>query len=225
MFKRRRHISSTAFFIILLIISAAAVYIYVDRNLRPSIIALAESRANLMVNDAVSEAVQRKVAEENVRYEDLINVHKDSSGKIVMMQANTVRINQLATDITLEVDRALRQIEHEDLYISLGQTVGSHFLADYGPRINVNILPVGSVNVLISDNFDSTGFNQTRHQIKLDLKTKVVVAIPFYNDDINVHTVVPLTESIIVGDVPDTLVSIPGGLLGGSSLSESFLNK
>ncbi|MBM7855105.1 sporulation protein YunB [Desulfohalotomaculum tongense] len=225
MFKRRRRISGTTFFIVLLIVSVGLIYWYVDKNLRPSIIAIAESRANLMVNDVVSEAVQQKVAEENVCYEDLINLHKDSSGKIVMMQANTIRINQLATDITLEVDKALRQIEHENIEISLGQTMGSHFLADFGPRINVSILPVGSVNVLVSDKFDSTGINQTRHQITLDLKTRVAIAVPFYQRDINVHTVVPLTESIIVGDVPETWVSIPGGLLGGGSLSETMLEK
>ncbi|MTI79744.1 MAG: sporulation protein YunB [Firmicutes bacterium] len=222
MFKKKRRLSSTAFFILLLIISASLIYYFVDENLRPSIISIAESRANIMVNDAVSEAVQQKVSEENVSYSDLINIHKDNNGKVVMMQANTVRINQLATDITLEIDKALRQIEHEDINIPLGQTMGSHFLADYGPPINARILPVGSVNVVVSDNFDSTGFNQTRHQIKLDLKTKVVVAVPFYQKDINVHTVVPLTESIIVGDVPDTLVSIPGGILGEGSLGETL---
>jgi sporulation protein YunB len=215
LFKKRRRFSSTAFFIILLILSVSFVYYLVDRNLRPTIIAIAESRANLMVNDAVSEAVQARVAEENLQYQDLVNIHKDNNGRIVMMQANTVRINKISTDITLEVDRALKQIENEQLNISLGQAIGSHFLADHGPEIKVNILPVGSVNVLVTDNFDSSGINQTRHQIKVDLKTKVKIAIPLYNNDINVHTVVPLTESIIVGDVPETWVSIPGGLLGG----------
>ncbi|MEG6617070.1 sporulation protein YunB [Peptococcaceae bacterium 1198_IL3148] len=215
MFKKRRRFSSTAFFIIVLIISVSLVYYLVDKNLRPTIIAIAESRANLMVNDAVSQAVQTRVAEEKLQYQDLVNIHKDKDGRIVMMQANTVRINQISTDITLEVDRALKEIENEELNISLGQAIGSHFLANYGPQIKVDVLPVGSVAVLVTDKFDSTGINQTRHQITLDLKTKVKIAIPLYNNDIDVHTIVPLTESVIVGDVPETWVSIPNGLLSG----------
>lgn len=215
MFKKRRRFSSTAFFILLLIVAVVGVYFIVDKNLRPTIITIAESRANLMVNDIVSEVVQRKVAEEKLQYQDLVNIHKDNSGKIVMMQANTVRINQMATDITLEIDKALRQVENEQLQISLGQALGSHFLAHYGPKLSIGILPVGSINVLIADNFDSSGINQTRHRITLDLKTKIKIAIPLYNNDIDVHTVVPLTESIIVGDVPETWVNVPGGLFGG----------
>ncbi len=214
MFKKRRRISSTAFFIIILLLSVSIIYVIVDRNLRPTVITIAKSQANLLVNDAVSRAVQQKVAEENVRYQDMIEIHKDRSGRIVMMQANTVRINQLATDITIEVDKELRQIEHEELKVSLGQAVGSHILANYGPRINVSILPVGSVNVLVTDKFESSGINQTRHQISLDVKTKLAIAIPFYENTIDIHTIVPLTESVIVGDVPETWVSISDGLLG-----------
>lgn len=214
MFKKRRRISGTAFFIIILLLSVSVIYIIVDRNLRPTVITIAKSQANLLVNDAVSRAVQQKVAEENVRYQDMIEIHKDSSGRIVMMQANTVRINQLATDITIEVDKELREIEHEELKVSLGQAVGSHILANYGPRINVSILPVGSVNVLVTDKFDTSGINQTRHQISLDVKTKLAIAIPFYENTIDIHTIVPLTESVIVGEVPETWVSISDGLLG-----------
>lgn len=224
MFKRRRHISSTAFFMVLLMVAVVLVYIIVDRNLRPTIIGIAEAQAILKVNEAVSEAVRQKVSEENVIYQDLVTVHKDNNGRIVMMQANTVRINQISTDITLEVVKSLRQIEHEEMRISLGQAVGSHFLANYGPRITVSVMPVGSVKVLVSDNFDSVGINQTRHQIKLDLNTDVKIVVPLYEKDINVHTIVPLTESIIVGDVPDTWVSIPGGILGGIG-AEALLNR
>lgn len=215
MFKKRRRFPGRAFFILLLIVTMVGGYFIVDRNLRPAIVTIAESRANLLVNDIVSEVVQRKVAEERIQYQDLVNIHKDNNGRIVMMQANTVRINQMATDITLEIDKALRKVENEHLKISLGQALGSHFLAHYGPQLSIDILPVGSINVSVTDDFDATGINQTRHRIALDLKTKIKVAIPLYDNNIVVHTVVPLTESIIVGDVPETWVNVPGGLLGG----------
>jgi len=66
----------------------------------------------------------------------------------------------------------------------------------------------------VSDSFNSVGINQVRDQIVLNIKTKVKVAIPFYDSDIVVPTVVPITESIIVGEVPKTWLGIPGGILG-----------
>jgi len=39
--------------------------------------------------------------------------------------------------------------------------------------------------VLISDSFNSVGINQVRDQIVLNIKTKVKVAIPFYDSDIS----------------------------------------
>ncbi|MCD5407401.1 MAG: sporulation protein YunB [Desulfotomaculum sp.] len=194
-----------------------------DRNLQPTIMAMAEARAIFKINEAVSGAVKRQLAEENLHYQNLVGIHKDNNGRVVMMQANTVQINQVAADITLAVNETLEQIKDQKLNISLGQAVGSHFLANYGPDVNVSILPVGSVKVLVADEFDAVGINQVRHRLALDINTKIKVAVPFYTNNVTVHTVIPLTENIIVGEVPETWVSIPGGLFGKSSLGETIL--
>ncbi|MGQ9531644.1 MAG: sporulation protein YunB [Desulfotomaculales bacterium] len=50
----------------------------------------------------------------------------------------------------------------------------------------------------------------------VDFDTMIRIVVPFYRKDTHIATRVPLTESIIVGSVPQTLVQLPGGLLGGA---------
>jgi sporulation protein YunB len=105
-----------------------------------------------------------------VNYQDLIFVQKDSQGRIVLMQPNIVRINQLVSDTTLYINNNLKELEKKEFSIPLGQVLGSQLLANYGPHINVKILPIGTVKTIVSDNFVEAGINQTRHRLYLNIE-------------------------------------------------------
>ncbi len=218
MFRRRRHyrafVAWTMIFFLLL-----GMFLWVDRVLQPTIFKIAEVRAIQVATESINRSVQQKVLDSNLQYQDFIQVHKDSQGHIVLMQANTVMINQFATDVTLMVQSALRQLSRESFRIPLGQVTGTQLLAGYGPRIPVGIVPVGSVRVKVDDRFEQAGINQTRHRIYLDFTAEVRIVVPPRSATTQVATRVPLVESIIVGQVPGTFVSIPGGLLGGQSIN------
>lgn len=188
--------------------------LWVDRSLRPTIFKIAEARAVQMATEAINRAVQQKVFDSNLQYEEFVQVHKDTQGHVVLMQANTVKINQLSADITLTVQSTLRRLSSESFTIPLGQVTGTQLLANYGPRIPVTIVPMGIVQVNIDDKFEQAGINQTRHRIYLDFKTEVRIVIPSKSARIQVASEVPLAESIIVGQVPATFVNISGGLWG-----------
>ncbi|SHI92789.1 sporulation protein YunB [Desulfofundulus thermosubterraneus] len=214
MFRRRRNyrafVALTMFFFLLL-----GMFLWVDRVLQPTIFKIAETRAIQMATEAINRAVQRKVFDSNLQYQDFVQVHKDNQGHIVLMQANTLKINQFAADVTLMVQSALQQLSRESLRIPLGQITGTQLLAGYGPGIPVGIVPVGSVRVRVDDRFEQAGINQTRHRIYLDFNAEVRIVVPPRSATAQVATRVPLVESIIVGQVPGTFVNISGGLLSG----------
>jgi sporulation protein YunB len=218
LFRKRRNYRAffalTMFFFLLL-----GIFLWVDRVLQPTIFKIAETRAIQMATEAINRAVQRKVFDSNLQYQDFVQVHKDNQGHIVLMQANTLKINQLAADVTLMVQSALQQLSRESLRIPLGQITGTQLLAGYGPRIPVGIVPVGSVRVRVDDRFEQAGINQTRHRIYLDFNAEVRIVVPPRSATAQVATRVPLVESIIVGQVPGTFVNISGGLLSGQSIN------
>ena len=84
--------------ILLLVISA--VYLLLERNLTSVILDTAYTRAHALAVETMNEAVQQTLAP-GVPYEQLISVHLDNDGRVTMLQANTVRMNELAVSVAL----------------------------------------------------------------------------------------------------------------------------
>ena len=168
---------------------------------------IARSRAQLEGVESINRAVNNRLVSE-VEYRDLVYVHKDNRGRIVMVQPNTVKINQLTARTMLEVKDVLEDLNSSSFEIPLGQAFGFTTLAGYGPRIKVKIMTTGTVNVSVIDKFEGAGINQTRHLIYLQISSKMRIAIPFMDEDINVDTTLPIAETIIVGDVPEFYVGL-----------------
>jgi sporulation protein YunB len=214
LFKRSNPYKKIAMGMLLVSIPLALLW-YADFVMRPALYEIARVRAVKIATEAIHQAVIKKVADSGIHYDDLINIHKDSQGKVVLMQADTIRLNQLSSQVTLTVQDTLNKIRDEDVRIPLGQLSGIYALANLGPGIKVSILPVGTVKVDLNDKFETAGINQTRHSIYLRFETEVRIVIPLKSGESKVVTEVPFSESIIVGEVPGTYVSLPWGILGG----------
>jgi sporulation protein YunB len=216
-FKRRKpHRKVLAVFLLLLL--ASGLFVFVDRRVRPTLFSIAEVEVTQMAVDAINKTVQKEVSRKNINYQDFITVHRDYNGRVALMQANTVQINRMAADITLNVQQRLRDLQGKQISIPLGQVLGSYILADMGPYIRVGIHPMGTVSVNVIDRFEQAGINQTRHKVYLDFTTMVRVVVPLYSGEVKIATKVPVAESIIVGDVPEAVINFSGGILGVDNL-------
>ncbi len=172
---------------------------------------MAEVRAVQKATEAINNAVRIKMAEHDGHYRDFVDVHKDNEGKIVLMQANTVKLNRVAAETTLAAQSALIRMQEDTLLIPIGQVTGIYFLSNLGPRIRVELVPLGTVRVEVRDRFDQAGINQTRHSIYLKYNTDVRVVVPLRSGRASVATQVPVAENIIIGEVPSTFVSFSEG--------------
>lgn len=217
MLKRRRpHLK--LFAVLAAVITVFATSILIDFMLRDVFYRLAEVKAAQLATEAMQNSILQETANENLQYQDLVIVHKDDQGRVAMMQANTLKVNWIAASIIIKVQKNLEDLRWKSFSIPLGQIMGIPLLANYGPRIEYNIMPVGTVRFSINDRFDATGINQTRHTIYLNLDTSVRVVVPSKTGEVVVSTQVPLTENIIVGDIPDTFVTVPGGIFGSNAI-------
>ena len=196
-------------FIIIFIVSVfIGSFIYIDNSLRPTITVLAETKALELANKSINKTVGEIVKDE-INYSDLIYTKLDSQGKISMIQSNTILMNQIASDVALEIQNELKNVKSTTAYIPIGTALKSPILAKYGPQLKVSIEPIGTVSVDFKTSFESAGINQTRHRIYLEVKTKVKVIIPLTTSTKEVNAQVPICETIIVGDVPQIYVNVP----------------
>ena len=194
---------------VVLIIALSASILLVDLRLKGSILEIARSQAQLETVELINKAVNDKIVAET-DYKDIVYIHKDENDRIVMIQANTVILNQIMAKTVNEVIESSKQLETNEISVPLGQVTGSIFLAGYGPKIKVRIIPVKQVAVEVENKFEQAGINQTRHLIYFKINTKIKIAVPLVNKDVAVSTTVPLADTIIVGDVPQTYLNFNG---------------
>ena len=188
---------------LLAVLIPVGLFFWMDANLRPVILTMADVMAVQAMNDAVFDVMRS-----GGLYDDLMTVVLDENGRVSVMRADTARMNELATTSALRVQQNLGEIAEAGISIPMGAALGSQLFAGSGPRITVKIVPVGAVSTEFMSEFSSAGINQTRHRIFLKLDTTVQMVIPTGTQTARVSAQVPVAESIIVGAVPDSFVDV-----------------
>ncbi|NLV22095.1 MAG: sporulation protein YunB [Syntrophomonadaceae bacterium] len=195
--------------VFILIIILTASFIFIDYRVKASLLELARTQAEIRTMEIVTQAVCDKVVGET-EYKDIVYIHKDDQGRIVMLQANTVILNQLMARTTKAILQGFKTSDADQIRIPLGQITGITLLAGKGPRFTVKVIPASQIYVAVDDKFEQAGINQTRHRIYMRVKTRIKMAVPFMYKDLNVVTTIPMAETIIVGNVPQTYVNLNG---------------
>jgi sporulation protein YunB len=184
---KKKFFFSVMVFAIMLIYS----YYILERNIKPTIIAMSEINARLIATQAINEAVNSKIS--NNSFNHLVDFKTDNNGRIALIQANTVQMNKLAADTSLEILKEIREIGTTNLRIPISSIFGSQIFANTGPKISVNIQPAGTVDVDFHTSFGEAGINQTRLKIYLIVKTDVQIIIPLARNKIDVTTHIPVS--------------------------------
>ncbi len=202
--------SASPLLIVVIIAALLVSFLVLDLKLKASTIAIARAQAQVIGVRLINNIVNEKIASQ-VSYNDLVMVHKDNNGRIVLIQPNTIMLNKIMATTVLEISNSMGQMQGSAINIPLGQLSGSNLLAGYGPKIQVKIIPAGQVHVEVHDKFEQAGINQTRHLIYFNIKAAIQVAVPLMKENVEVNTTIPLAETIVVGDVPQTYVNMTGG--------------
>lgn len=195
------------FLLALLLFLIIRMFMLVEHNLRPTILRTAGVRASHIATEAINRAILENVAQE-VSYQDLIMLVKDTNGRIVFSQINNVTISGIIAATNLQAKDALAAVARERISIPFGQVFNSYLLANLGPRIPVKITPLGVINTNVIDKFESAGINQVRHKIYLEVQAEMQVVIPLMADKATVSTTIPLVDAIYPGEVPETVINL-----------------
>ena len=195
---------------LLFIYSSIRTFIFIETSLRPTIISIAEARAKVIATEAINNAIDIHVARES-RYEHLIFIQKDYQGNIAMAEVNNMEIARIQTLTVMNVQDTLKRIKSEKIRIPLGQALGSEILANYGPKIPVTLVPIGTVQAGINQKFSPTGINIVSHEVGINIEAEVQIIIPFVSSQVIVSTYTPIVTATYFGKVPDTVINLPLG--------------
>lgn len=191
-------------FLICLLALFLGVLKYAELKMQPIVKSMAAEHARNIGSRVISEAINEEIEDGNISYNDLISFEKDNDGSISALKTDIIMINRLKSKLSVVILNKLSDISVMNLYIPVGNLINGEFLSGRGPRLEVRVLPVGSVSTDISNIFTSSGINQTRHQIMLDVRVTLTVIMPFSAESTDIATSICIAETVIIGDVPNT---------------------
>ncbi len=154
--------------------------------------------ATKAMNSAIADVVINSIV-----YEDLVNIITDEFGNITMIQANALEINNLSKDLAQTTEIKIEEYGKMGVSIPLGTMTGIPLFVGRGPKIKLKVNPIGAVNCTFLSQFESAGINQTNHKIYLKISAEVGVVLPLLSKKYNTTRQVLISESIIVGEVPE----------------------
>ncbi len=186
-----------------LLIIALGLFLFFQRNARRVLLSISEATMRASTTVAVNDAVYYTLSDE-LRYEDLVTVERDTAGNIVSVSANALKINKIARDTASISQSNLKNLSLNGIPIPLGALTGIEAFAGLGPQIPFRIIPVSSVSCDFSSAFDSVGINQTKHSIYLNVIADISIVMPSRTENFAVITEILVGEFVIVGDVPET---------------------
>ena len=204
--KLRRRVAVACLLVCLVLIAGSI--LLVERNLTRVVLSLAQAQARAMAVRILNEAAAELLSSGEVTYDALMHVTSDETGRVRLIQANTPEMNRLASRVSLMAQSKLLERGDQHVRVPLGSALGMTLFAGAGPKIEVHVLPVGSVHAAFHTDFQTAGINQTRHRVTLQLTAQVQLVIPTGAKTVEAATQVAMAESIIVGEVPDTFTDV-----------------
>ena len=193
----------------------------VERGVRPVMKQVAESRANSMTTTMINTAVNEQLSKMNLEYQDMVDLERDAQGNILAVRTRMAAVNQFQTEISLAVQSAIDTYGAQKIDIPLGTLTGSALFNNKGPNLPLTITMTGSMSAVITGSFEEAGINQTRHQIVLTVSADANAAVPWYGISTRVEVDFILTETVLVGKVPQSYTYVIDS--NGSKADDIFL--
>ena len=164
----------------------------------------AKSVATIITNEETTNIINK------YNYETFFSIEKDKNGKVQMINANVLKINQVTSDIAISIQKALDENKKNDIYIPIGAITGIRYLSGMGPKINLKIVSSGNIDTDLRSELISQGVNQTMHRVYLNIKANVNVQTSIKTIQTTMENQVLIAENVIVGEIPSTYYNFEG---------------
>lgn len=186
-----------------IVIALCVIWLVVVVN--PVVFNYADAALNAVAVQAVNKGIADVVNAET--YSNLTDIRRDAQGTITSINADAAAMNLLSVQVSSRAQNYLTMKSNEGIPVPLGTFSGIPFLVGQGASVNLNLKLVGAVNCNFESEFKSAGINQTEHKITLRTYAVVDIVLPFYTKRTNVVVEMLFSDSVIVGQVPEFMLT------------------
>lgn len=207
-YKKRRKKRTFKSYLSFVIISAifTSLFFYYKNVITTNIVNICYNYSYSYVTESVNKSISLSL-NNSVNYNDLIYVEKDSVGEIVLLSANSYKINKLSKEIALSSEQILKEKISEGIPIPILAFSGINLISGMGREITYKSISISSVECKFDSDFESVGINQTLHSIYINVVSKVNINFPLNSQDILIKTPVLVCEAVLVGKIPNVYLN------------------
>ena len=125
------------FMAIMLIISVATGY-RILKSMDPIFEGLCVSKAQSIATDITNRKASEVLAKYD--YNDTVQIIKSEDGKNSILKTDIVKVNQIVSDISIEIQKELDELCKQDIEIPVGALLGNQYFAGFGPHFKIKII-------------------------------------------------------------------------------------
>ena len=175
-------------------------------RLEPAIEDMAAARVTDEASDRIAEAITAQMERDGVCYENVVALEKDVQGRLLALRTDMNRLNRLRNETLAIINERLTDRDESELGIPLGSVFLPALLSGKGPKLPVRVLTVSNCDAEFYSSFDEAGINQTLHRITMQVAMNITLLTPAGTQQVQVDSGVVVAETILIGQVPDTLI-------------------
>lgn len=206
---RNKAQSKILFSLFFLVIFLGIAAFFVELKSSSVIYAMAEDKAKSVAIQAINNSVSDVIDGKDEIYKELVDYRYDDEGNIISVNTNINLTNAVEGAILDGVAKRIDAASRYPIEIPAGTLTGSDLLTGRGPKITFYINLSGNARSSIENLFESTGINQTRHQIQIRFEVDVSIVMSGKHFGATVENTVVIGETIIVGKIPESYVRQP----------------
>ncbi|MBE6837646.1 MAG: hypothetical protein E7509_06645 [Ruminococcus sp.] len=156
----------------------------------------------------LSNCISDVISSQNHKINNVINVIYGSDEEIISIETDAGTVNEIQLEILQKVNIELSDTNKNSSQIPIGTLTDMPFLVGEGPDISIKYSQQGSATVELESEFVSGGLNQTVHRLYAHVETEIYSVSPIKSEITDFSFDYLLSETVIVGEVPEKISSI-----------------
>lgn len=179
-----------------------------------------EYAINICEDSAIKEVgvlMEDEVFSHPEEFSNLVVLERDRDNRITALRTDVIAVGKIKARLVSGLFDRLDYLEETQIEVPLGTVFAPNLFTGMGPKVKVGLAGLTQMEAEFVSAFTSAGINQTRHRILIEVHAGFRILTPFGGEDREIVSTYPVTDTVIVGTVPERYAyigSADGDLLG-----------
>lgn len=191
-----------------------------NKNTKPILLDYAKNKIELETKSLIVKTVNNEFNENKLKYEDFFNTISNKKEEIISIDYNTIKIEKLLNNITLNLINSLKEVEDSTFsnnntvyYIPFGAITNLSSSNWIGPKIPIKVMTSGNIETRFETDIREYGINNLVLETYIIINVNTNILLPYTSSNVVVNHKIPIVKKIIEGKIPP----VYGGIYSSSS--------